>query len=85
MNCWTSLFRPCLIATLLSVAIAQDTVATSCISPNNCNYAAYQGEKSYREYDRGEHPYRTGITIMLITFITTKIAKSALKSWLLKP
>ncbi|OUL35437.1 hypothetical protein BV372_11340 [Nostoc sp. T09] len=85
MNRSTSLFHSCLIATVLTLAIAQNTVAATCISRNDCNYQAYQSEKDYREYERGEHPYRTGATIMVITFISTKIAKSALKSWLLKP
>lgn len=85
MNCCTSLFRLCLIATILTLAIAQDTVATSCISPNNCNSTAYQSETNYRNDEHSEHPYKTGITILVITFFTTKIAKSALKSWLLKP
>ncbi|OUL19970.1 hypothetical protein [Nostoc sp. 106C] len=85
MNRWTLLFHPCLIATVLTLAIAQDPVTATCISPNNCNYHAYQSEKYYREDERSEHPYKTGITIMVITLITTKIAKSALKSWLVKP
>ncbi len=85
MNRWTSLFYPCLIATVLTLAMPQNTLATTCSSLNNCNYHASHSEQDYREYERDEHPYRTGIIIIVITLITTKIAKSALKSWLLKP
>ena len=85
MNRWTSLFRPCLIATVLTLAIAQDTVANKCISLNNCNSDTSQYENDYHQYQRGAHPYKTGLTIIALTFITTKIAKCALKSWLLKP
>lgn len=85
MNRRTSLFCSCLIATVLILASSQNTVAMKCISLHDCNYHASQSEPNYREDERNGHPYRTGITIMVTTFITTKIAKLALKSWLLKP
>lgn len=85
MNRWTSLFHPCLIATVLTLAMPQNTLATTCSSLNNCNYHASYSEQDYRESERNEHPYRTGIAIIFITLVTTKIAKYLLKYWLLKP
>ncbi|BAY27740.1 hypothetical protein NIES2100_75650 [Calothrix sp. NIES-2100] len=84
MNRWTLLFRPCLIAIILTLAIPQDTVASRCASLNDCHNYASQSQ-NYHQDERGEHPYRTCIAIIVITLITTKIAKSALKSWLIKP
>ncbi|MBW4564689.1 MAG: hypothetical protein KME32_26920 [Mojavia pulchra JT2-VF2] len=85
MNYLTFLIRPCLIATLLTLSISQNTLATTCNSQHECYTYASHSNEYHQESHHGGHPYATGITIMAVTLITTKIAKSALKSWLTKP
>ncbi|MDZ8053916.1 MAG: hypothetical protein RMX68_014850 [Aulosira sp. ZfuVER01] len=84
MNRFTSLIVAGLIASITTLAIAQTTDGTTCALYRNCYYHTSLTYEPQVENDVNQNLYKTGILSMFIILVTTRIAKTALESWLNK-
>ncbi|OUL32302.1 hypothetical protein BV372_19465 [Nostoc sp. T09] len=84
MNRFTSFILAGSIASIATLAIAQTTDATTCALYRNCYYHTSRTYKPQIENDVNKNLYKSGILSMFIIFVTTRIAKTALESWLTK-
>ncbi|BAY22293.1 hypothetical protein NIES2100_20560 [Calothrix sp. NIES-2100] len=84
MNRFTSFILAGSLASIATLAIAQSTDATTCVLSHNCDYNTSYTYKPQIEKDVNQNLYKTGILSMFVIIVTTKIAQTALESWLSK-
>ncbi|QIR40063.1 hypothetical protein HCG51_27365 [Tolypothrix sp. PCC 7910] len=84
MNRFASLIIAALIASIATLAIAQNTDATTCTLYRNCYYQTSNASKSVVKHNADTNLYKSGILSIFIILAITKIAKAALESWLTK-
>ncbi|MBD2214668.1 hypothetical protein H6G27_33190 [Nostoc linckia FACHB-104] len=84
MNRFASLIIAASIASIATLAIAQNTDARTCTLYRNCYYQTSNASKSIVEYDADKNFYTSRMLSILIVLGVTKIAKNALESWLNK-
>ncbi|MBD2356658.1 hypothetical protein H6G41_18840 [Tolypothrix sp. FACHB-123] len=84
MNRFVSLIIAGSIASIATLAIAQTTDATTCTLYRNCYYHTSETYQPQIKNDVNKNLYKTGILGMFVVLVTTKIAKTALESWLTK-
>ncbi|MBW4561072.1 MAG: hypothetical protein KME32_07900 [Mojavia pulchra JT2-VF2] len=88
MNRCTSVLFASLIASFATLAIAQNTDATTCTLYRNCHYHTSDSYKpSYKynfEQDTNKYLYKSGFLSIFVIILITKIAQAALNSWLTK-
>ncbi|MDZ7956546.1 MAG: hypothetical protein RMY34_01335 [Aulosira sp. DedQUE10] len=84
MNRFASFILAGSIASMATLAIAQNTDATTCTLYRNCYYQTSNISKSQVKHDTEKNLYKSGILSIFIILALTKIAKTALESWLNK-
>jgi F420-0:gamma-glutamyl ligase len=84
MNRFTSLIIAGSIASIATLTIAQTTDATTCVLYRNCYYHASQTYKPQIKNDVNKNLYKSGILSIFIILVTTRIATTALETWLTK-
>ncbi len=84
MNRFTSFILAGSIASIATLTIAQTTDATTCTLYRNCYYHTSRTYKPQIENDGNKNLYKTSILSIFIILITTRIATTALDSWLTK-
>lgn len=84
MNRFASLIIAGTIASIATLAIAQTTDASTCTLYRNCQYHTSDTYKPQIQSGANKNLYKTGILSMFIILVTTKIASTALESWLNK-
>lgn len=84
MNRFTSFLIAGSIASIATLTIAQTTDYTTCTLYRNCYYHTSGTYKPQIENDDNKNLYKTGILSIFIIVVTTRIATTALESWLTK-
>ncbi|BAY96276.1 hypothetical protein NIES37_02060 [Tolypothrix tenuis PCC 7101] len=84
MNRFASLIIAASIASIATLAIAQNTDARTCTLYRTCYYQTSNTSKSVVEYDADKNLYKSGMLSIFIVLAVTKIANNALESWLNK-
>ncbi|BAY65825.1 hypothetical protein NIES22_59320 [Calothrix brevissima NIES-22] len=82
MNRFASLIIAGTIASIATLAIAQTTDANTCTIYQNCQYRAFDTYQPQIQSSVNKNIYKTSILSVFIILVTTKIANTALESWL---